>query len=232
MSRNAALRSRCETALKCLRAAIESNDFGAALHVSDGRMGWCPTLAELKLTGETDWTWQLFFREDDDRRHDWFQLSTEDRLGYVANIEALLESLRGQHLTVQKDISWRWDHHNPYADGRARYIPRYAFTVHLRPTEDGAGFDPAPVLAAIQATTCAARDARADEHLFDFQRERGVDLFGSYRWTVQGFQAVARTKAAAERVVKELFADCRCTLQRNGDGKKREGWVVAVDFPA
>lgn len=228
-----AKRERAEIALKSLRASVADSKFATKVQVSDSRMpDSLTTLANLQLTGETDREWALFYPPSNPYGGDCFRIATEDRLGYLAHVEAMLESLRGQCLTVRRDTSWRWDTQNPYESGRPRYVPHYALMVSIERLDSGVRFNPAAVLAAVRAETCAARDARADEQLFDYQQERGVNLFSTYKWTPTGFKALSWTKAAAERLAKELFGDCRCTLARLTDSRAKDGWQVDVEFPA
>lgn len=228
-----------EAVLRRLRDSAIDPQFAKSLRISDHRAARSTLLADIKLAGEGEYGWDEFYHwpfrthysrsEERLRAPDFFYMHTEDRLGFVANVAPLLDALAGLQVGVSEYSAWRWDRVNLRANGRARYVPRYGFLV-VRGHVYGA-FDPKPLLAATLARTCAARDPRADEHLFDFQEDRGSVLFSAYRWTPTGFAATAGTKDSAERARTELFPDCDCRIERIGDGSRRLGWRLDVNFP-
>ncbi len=159
---------------------------------------------------------------------DWFRLTTEDRIGFGTYIPVLLESLRGQPVSVSPSSSWGFKE----TKGRRTTVEHYQ--VLVCPDFSGKSrFNPEPLIGSYAQAVCMAKDSRADgESLFEYQKERVPELlFQSYQWTRTGFIASTEFKRDAEAIGPSLFPDCKVTLEPEIERGKTVGWTVEVVFP-
>lgn len=138
------------------------------------------------------------------------EVSTTERLGYLAFLKKASKLLDGLPVALEEDTSWTWDHKTLTRMGRPTHRTVYRLVVSLNaktPFKAGAW------LKKSSSHVCASSDERADRCMFQLAQEAGLEhAVLSYEWTPKGVVLETASTSVAGKVQQKMFGDCKVNM--------------------